>query len=242
MFPASICTIRVLIAQVRLVLLVRLASEVWKSILSRERKSFQARTCWGPVSCVATLATRSRNLATAGLTCTGTYLIVVVSSFDFVECPEFGFQGHVLGHTILDLGLWGRIACFDLLLIVNVTHQAVPLDLRNVLPARDSGKLIWSGATASKVHTLARLAPFLARASLAAIRSPHVKHEALFGYLGMVMLKAVRSLGTGTRGSSGGVMWMFGGGRSGCCCTVMSECEMCWSLGEIRMLLLSSRN
>ena len=36
--------------------------------------------------------------------------------------------------------------------------------------------------------TRARLAPFLARASLAAIRSPHVKHAALFGYLGMVML------------------------------------------------------
>ena len=41
--------------------------------------------------------------------------------FHFVECPEFGFQGHVLGHTILDLCLWGRIAGFDLLLIVNVT-------------------------------------------------------------------------------------------------------------------------
>ena len=156
-FPASICAIRVLIALVRLVLLVRLASEVWKSILSRERKSFQARTCcWGPVSSVATLATRSRNLATAGLTCTGTYLIVVVLCslvpFHFVECPEFRFQGHVLGHTILDLGLWDWIAGFDLLLVVNVTHQAVPLDLRNVLPSRDSSEFVWSEATASEVH------------------------------------------------------------------------------------------
>ena len=43
------------------------------------------------------------------------------------------------------------------------------------------------------------------------------------------MLKAVRSLGTGARGSSGDVMWMSGGGGSGCCSTGMSGCEMCWS-------------
>ena len=106
------------------------------------------------------------------------------------------FQGHVLGKASFNLDLWGWIAGFDLLLIENVANQAVSLDIRYVLSARDSGKLI----------TLARLAPFLARASLAAIRSPHVKHEALFGYLGMVMLKAVRSLGTGARRSSGGAM------------------------------------
>ena len=88
-----------MIALVRLVLLVRLASEVWKSILSRERKSFQARTCCGPVSSGAALATRSRNLATAGRTCTGTYLIVVKScvvscTFHFVEFPKFRFLGY----------------------------------------------------------------------------------------------------------------------------------------------------
>ena len=107
--------------------------------------------------------------------------------FHFVKCPEFGFQGYVLGQIIFNLGHWDWIAGFDLLLVVNVTHQAVPLDIRNVLPAGDSSELVRSEATASEVHR-ALLAPFLARASLAAIRSPRVKHAALFGYLGMVIL------------------------------------------------------
>ena len=53
--------------------------EGWKSILSGETKSFQARTCRGPVSSVATFSTYSLSLATIGLTCTCTYLMVVVS-------------------------------------------------------------------------------------------------------------------------------------------------------------------
>ena len=44
----------------------------------------------------------------------------------------------------------------------------------------------------------------------------------------MVMLKAVRSLGTGATGSSGCVMWMSGGGGSESCCTRMSVCKLSW--------------
>ena len=72
--------------------------------------------------------------------------------FHFVKCPKFGFQGYVLGQIICNLGLWDWIAGFDLLLIINITHQAVLLDIRNVLPSGDSSKLIWSEATASEVH------------------------------------------------------------------------------------------
>ena len=72
--------------------------------------------------------------------------------FHFVKCPKFGFQGYVLGQIICNLGLWDWIAGFDLLLIINITHQAVPLDIRNVLPSRDSSEFVWSEATASEVH------------------------------------------------------------------------------------------
>ena len=72
--------------------------------------------------------------------------------FHFVKCPEFGFQGYVLGQIIFTLGLWDWIAGFDLLLIVNIAHQSVPLDIRNVLPSGDSSELVWSEATASEVH------------------------------------------------------------------------------------------
>ena len=67
-----------------------------------------------------TLATRSLGLATDGLTCTGTYLIVVV------------FQGRVLGRVVLDLDLGDRIEDFALLLVEHVSYQAVPLDVRYV--------------------------------------------------------------------------------------------------------------
>ena len=60
--------------------------------------------------------------------------------------------------------------------------------------------------------TLSRVAPFLAQASLPAIRSPQVKHEAQLVYFCVVMLNAVRSLGTGVREVSGEVMLMSGGG------------------------------
>ena len=121
------CTIRVLIALVRLVLLVRLASEVWKSILSWERKSFQARTCWGPVSCSSSFG---NSLAQSGNRWSNLHrhvfdrcgILCSLVPFHFVKCPEFAFQGHVLGHTILDLCLWGWIAGFNLLLIVNMSR------------------------------------------------------------------------------------------------------------------------
>ena len=85
--------------------------------------------------------------------------------FHFIKCPEFGFQGYVLGQIIFNLGLWDWIA-----------HPGTPASSFGVRPQH------------RRCITRARLAPFLAPASLAAIRSPHVTHAALFGYLGTVIL------------------------------------------------------
>ena len=101
---------------------------------------------------MATLATRSRNLDLHWNVLDRGGVLCGLVPIHFVECPEFRFQGHVLGQASLDLGRWGRIAGFDLPLIENVASQAVALDIRYVLPGGDSGKLMRSEATASEVH------------------------------------------------------------------------------------------
>ena len=64
----------------------------------------------------------------------------------FVECPEFGFEGHVLGHTIIDLSLWGRIAG-----LANCS-VAVPRPASRAMRLQSSLSMLWRWSVACRAQ------------------------------------------------------------------------------------------